>query len=72
MDRYEIYFKLNELCLRRSCTNCPISFINSMWKWLWVFFRWESDIIIRNIEVLFYHIWGRKFEDNYRKKKGER
>lgn len=32
MDRYEIYFKLNELCLGRLCTNCPISFINSKHK----------------------------------------
>ena len=23
-----------------------------MWSWLWVFFRWESDTIIRSFEVL--------------------
>lgn len=28
-----------------------------MWPWLWVFFRWESDTIIRSFEVLLYYIW---------------
>lgn len=32
MDRYEIYFKLREICSGHLCTNCPISFINSKHK----------------------------------------
>ena len=32
MDRYEIYFKLSEICSGHLCTNCPISFINNKHK----------------------------------------
>ena len=32
MDRYEIYFKLREICSGHLCTDCPISFINSKHK----------------------------------------
>ena len=33
MDRYEIYFKLREICCKSSyCSICPISFINPQHK----------------------------------------
>ena len=75
MNKETIYSKLRKICWGRWCSECPIKSINPDHKCgngYGYFFRWKYGTIIRSVEVLLYHVWGRKSEGSYREKKGER